>query len=102
MRVGVLTVVIQLHAIASIKDKRKIVKSLLERLGSRFNCSAAELDAHDSKLAARLGIAVISNDGAFLNRQLDGIADFIRQDGRFFVGRIDREVFTAGDETPLF
>lgn len=102
MRVGLLTVVIQLHAIASIKDKRKIVKSLLERLRSRFNCSAIEVDAHDRKLVARLGVAVISNDGAFLNQQIDAIAEFIRQDGRFYVGRIDREVFTAGDDSPLF
>jgi len=101
MTVGLLSIVIHLHAIASLKDKRKIVKSVVERLRSRFNCSAAEIEAQDSKLVARLGVAVVANDGAFIHRQLDLIAAFIQQDGRFYVGRIHRELFTFEDDFPL-
>jgi uncharacterized protein YlxP (DUF503 family) len=101
MSVGLLSIVIQLHAIASLKDKRKIVKSVVERLRSRFNCSAAELDAQDSKLVARLGVAVIANEGGFVNRQLDTIIAFIQQDGRFYVGRVHREIFSSDDDFPL-
>ncbi len=93
--IGTLTIQINLHAIASLKDKRKIVKSVLERLHSRFHCAAAEIDAQDSKLIARIGVAVVSNEGSHLNRQLDLIAEFVRQDARFFVGRIQREIFSA-------
>jgi uncharacterized protein YlxP (DUF503 family) len=97
MIVGTLLIQINLHAIASLKDKRRIVKSVIERLRSRFHCSAAEIDAQDSKLVARVGVARVSNNGNVLNRQLDLIADFIRQDGRFFVGRMERELFPVDD-----
>lgn len=101
MYVGLLTVILQLPAIGSLKDKRKIVKSVLERLRSRFNCSAAELDGQDSRLVARLGVAVVSGDDVFVQQQLDTILTFVRQDGRFFLGRVERQVFSAGDELPL-
>ncbi len=101
MQVGVLTITIHLHAIASLKDKRKIIKSLLERLRSRFNCAAAEIEGQDSKQIARVGLAVVSNDARMVNRQLDLIADFVHQDGRFAVVRIGREIFGANDDYPL-
>lgn len=101
MQVGLLTITIHLHAIGSLKDKRKIVKSLIERLRSRFNCATAEIEAQDSKLIARIGLAVVSNDGHLVNRQLDLIAEYVRQDGRFLVGRISREIFAVNDDYPL-
>ncbi len=101
MQVGLLTITIHLHAIASLKDKRRIVKSLVERLRSRFHCAAAEIDAQNSKLIAQIGLAVVSNDGHLVNRQLDLIADFVRQDGRFVVSRMGREIFAANDDYPL-
>ena len=101
MQVGLLTITIHLHAIASLKDKRKIAKSLIERLRSRFNCAVAEIDAQDSKRIARIGLAVVSNGSRLVNRQLDLIADFVRQDGRFVVARMEREIFAANDDYPL-
>lgn len=99
MVVGTLLIQINLHAIASLKDKRKIVKSLIERLRSRFHCAAGEIEAQDSKLVARIGVAVVSNDSVLVARQLDLITDFVHQDGRFFVGRIQHEVFSVhGDD----
>jgi hypothetical protein len=101
MQIGILAISLNLHAIASLKDKRKIVKSVIERLGSRFHCAAAEIDAQDSKLVARIGVAVVGNDRLFLNRQLDVIADFVRQDGRFYLGPIHRELFSSDEDAPL-
>jgi len=98
MIVGLLTVHIHLQGIGSLKDKRRIIKSLVERLRSRFNVSAAEIAAQDSKQMAVAGVAVISNDGAHLNEQLDKIAAFIVNDGRFYVSRIGRETFTSDDD----
>ncbi len=95
MIVGTLLIHINLHAIASLKDKRKIVKSVIERLRSRFHCAAAEIEAQDSKLIAKIGVAIVSNDSVFMTRQLDLIADFVRRDGRFFVGRIHRDICSS-------
>jgi uncharacterized protein YlxP (DUF503 family) len=40
-----------------------------------------------------VGIAVVSNDTRFVNQQLDKIIDFMRNDGRFSLGNIERETF---------
>jgi uncharacterized protein len=93
MIVGVLTTQLHLHGINSLKEKRSIVKSLIGRLKSRFNISISEVDHQDEKTSAVVGIAVISNDTRFINQQFDSIIDFMRGDGRFYLGKIERETF---------
>ena len=98
MLVGLLTIHIHLQGIDSLKGKRKIVKSFIERLRSRFNASVSEVAAQDSKQLAVAGIAVVSNSGSHLDEQLDKITNFIVNDGRFYVGKINRETFTSDDD----
>lgn len=100
MLVGVLTIQIHLHAVFSLKDKRRIIKSLVERLRSRFNASVSEIAAQDSKQLAVVGISVVSGNGSHLDEQLDKIVSFILNDGRFVTGRIQRETFTADHDLP--
>ena len=95
MIVGMLTIQIHLHGIGSLKDKRRIVKSLIGRLKSRFNFSVSEVDSHDNNALAVIGLAAVSNDNVFINKQLDTAINFIQGDGRFYVGQIDREIFSS-------
>jgi uncharacterized protein YlxP (DUF503 family) len=93
MIVGVMTAHLTLHGITSLKGKRSIVKSLIGRLKSRFNISISEVDYQDSKNTAVLGIAVVSNEARFIDQQFDSILDFMRNDGRFYLGQVERETF---------
>ena len=93
MIVGVMTAQLHLQGITSLKEKRSIVKSLIGRLKSRFNISISEVDHQDEKTSAVLGIAVVSNDTRFINQQFDSILDFMRGDGRFYLGTVERETF---------
>ena len=93
MIVGVMTAQLYLHGVTSLKDKRKIVKSLIERLKNRFNISVSEVDHNDIKTSAIIAIAVVSNNARFVNQQLDKILDFLRNDGRFALGPVERETF---------
>ena len=102
MVIGLLTIHIHLQGIDSLKGKRKIIKSLVERLQNRFNISVSQIAAQDSKQLAVIGVAVISNDGGHLNEQLDKIIRFVANDSRFYVGKIDREIFTSNTETRLY
>ena len=95
MLVGTLTIQIHLHGIGSLKDKRKTIKSLIGRLKSRFNFSIAEVNANDNKSLAVIGLAVVSNEHTFIEKQLDTVLNFINADGRFYTGRIDREIFSS-------
>ena len=94
MLVGTMTAQIYMHGIASLKEKRGIVKSLIGRLQSRFNISVSEVDQQDSRSSAVIGIAVVSNDARFINQQLDAVLNFMRNDGRFYLGQVDRETFS--------
>ena len=53
----------------SLKDKRSQIKSLKDRLSSRFNASIAEIDALDNWQQAVMGICMISNDKSYLDKQ---------------------------------
>jgi uncharacterized protein len=92
MFTGLMTVQMHLHGLNSLKDKRSIVKSLIERLRGRFNVSVAEVGQNDSRSGAVIGIAVVSNEKTHAAQQLDVIERFVRGDGRFGVGEVEREV----------
>ncbi len=93
MIVGVLKAQMHLHGITSLKQKRSIVKSVIGRLKSRFNISIAEVDHNDNKTSAVLAVAIVSNDTQFIDKQLDAIITFMQNDGRFYLGQIERETF---------
>ncbi|MFA5784398.1 MAG: DUF503 domain-containing protein [Phycisphaerae bacterium] len=93
MLVGVMKIQLYLHGVVSLKEKRSIVKSAIERLKSRFNISFSEVDHNDIKTSAIIAIAIVSNDTRFINQQLDKILDFMRNDPRFTLGPVERETF---------
>lgn len=93
MVVGVMTAQLSMQGITSLKGKRSIVKSLIGRLKSRFNISISEVDHQDSKASAIIGIAIVSNDAQFIDKQFDSIIRFMRNDGRFYLGQVERETF---------
>jgi len=78
MVVGVLKVRLGVFEALSLKDKRRAIKSLKDRLGTRHNVSIAEIGDHDQRQAATLGLAMISNDARFVESALSRIVDEIR------------------------
>jgi len=89
-----MTAHLSLHGITSLKGKRSIVKSVIGRLKSRFNISISEVDHQDSKTIAVIGISIVGNESRFINQQFDSILDFMRNDGRFYLGQVERETFS--------
>lgn len=77
MVVGLLTITVAIPGANSLKDKRQVVKSLLENVRNKFNVSAAEVDDNDTWRRATLGVACISNDQGMANRILDKVEDYI-------------------------
>jgi len=60
MNVGLCILEIHLSSAQSLKDKRRVLKGLKDRLRSRFNVSVAEIDHQDLWQRATLGIVSIS------------------------------------------
>jgi uncharacterized protein YlxP (DUF503 family) len=57
--------IFEMPDIGSIKDKRRIVKSIKDKLERRFHLSAAEVDLQDSLAFAQIGGALVSNSRTF-------------------------------------
>lgn len=77
MVVGVLRVRLAVFEALSLKDKRRVTRSLKDRL-SRHNVSVAEVDDLDHRQAATLAVAMISNDPQFVESALSRMLDEIR------------------------
>jgi len=78
--IGALKVRMQIQGAHSLKEKRKVLKSIKDRL-SHMGASVAEVDDLDKWQAATLGLAVVSNDAGFVNSMLDKIMNtFFNQD----------------------
>lgn len=60
----------------SLKDKRRVVKSLKTLLHNRYNCSIAEIDFHDLWGRTRLAACVVSGDSRHANEELNEIVRF--------------------------
>lgn len=70
MVIGVITWEIQIFDARSLKEKRKVVKSLKERLQSRFNLSVAETDYQDSWQRAELTAAIVATTKPYADKVL--------------------------------
>jgi len=89
MTVGVLRMSLRIPS-RTLKEKRAIVRPVVERLRSRFNASVAEIDALDAVGLAVIAAAVISNDPRHADEQLQAIAAAI-QDWRLDAELVDLE-----------
>jgi len=74
----------------SLKDKRMAVKSVLERVKRRYNVSAVECGHQDKWQLAKLGFAIASISQTAARDQLERIIDFLYQDERIEVIKIDK------------
>ncbi len=93
MHIGTLTVVLYLHAAESLKDKRQVVKSLIETTRQKFNISIAEVDDLDKWRKATLGIAFVSNDKSYVNQVLDKVVNTLESNPAVEVGEVELELF---------
>jgi len=77
MTIGIVEISFITHGCFSLKEKRSIVKRLIERTRSRFNAAIAEVDFLDSCQRGKIGACVVSNDSRHANSLLDQIVDFM-------------------------
>jgi uncharacterized protein YlxP (DUF503 family) len=92
MTVSMLQFRLELEGVESIKDKRRIVSSLKEKLQLRFRLSVAEVDLQDSLRQARIGAALVSNSRRFGESVLHKALAFVERQAP---GRLaDAEIFT--------
>jgi uncharacterized protein YlxP (DUF503 family) len=65
MIVSMIQLIFEIPDVDNIKEKRRIIRSLREKLQRRFHMSAAEVDLQDSLSFAQIGGALVSNSRSF-------------------------------------
>ncbi len=77
MIVGIARLELHLPENHSLKGKRKVIKSLMGQVSSRFNVAVSEVDKHDVWQRAEIGISAVGNNQSVINSVLDKVLDFI-------------------------
>ncbi len=78
MVVGIRSWELALAGCQSLKDKRRVLKSLKDRLHNRFNVSDAEVDHQDSWQRAALACSVVSTERRHAEEVLASCENLIR------------------------
>ena len=78
MVVGVLQVELSVPDAFSLKDKRRVIKSIKDRIAHAHNVSIAEVGALDEHRRSILGMAMVSNDSRYVEGGLSKLIDFVR------------------------
>jgi hypothetical protein len=108
MVVAVLQFEVLVRGSESLKDKRRVVKAIKDRLHREHLVSVAEVGAHDSLARGVMGLALVATDGKRAGQVLDQITAKLRScfggTVLFDLGDTSREILhgqgggSAGDE----
>jgi uncharacterized protein YlxP (DUF503 family) len=79
MTVGVLQLELDISDSFSLKDKRRVVKSLKDRIAHGHNVSIAEVDALDEHRRSVLAVAMVGNDARYIEGALRKLVDYVSQ-----------------------
>ena len=91
MNVGLCTITLRIPGSHSLKDKRRIVRSLCSRVRNRFNAAVAEVGDNESWQLATLGVATVSNDARHASEMVRSVVTYI-EDSRLDVEVVDLHV----------
>lgn len=93
MHIGVCKIKLYLPESQSLKEKRRILKSLIARLKNRFNIAVAEIEALDMHQSAVIGAVSIANEVKFVNQVLSQSIKFIEGNSSIVLVDYETEFF---------
>ncbi len=79
MYVASCTIKLNLNGVHSLKDKRRILKSILARVTRQFNLAAAEVDCQDVWQTAVIALVSVGNDAGYLHGMMEKAVAWIEQ-----------------------
>jgi uncharacterized protein len=91
MVIGICTLQLIIEGSNSLKDKRQVIKSILDRVRDKFNVSAAEVDDLDSWRRATLGFACVSKDQVFVDQVLQKALALVESNPQVEVADVQME-----------
>ena len=92
MIVGISSFELHLPASRSLKDKRRVVKSLVDRIHQRFRVSVAETDFHDLHQRAEISLAAVTNREGEMENLMEEIRSLVENQPEAFLTRWDPQI----------
>jgi uncharacterized protein YlxP (DUF503 family) len=77
MVVGTLIIEFRLHDNRSLKGKRKVVRSMVDKVKHKFNVAVAEIGSNDKWQKIELGISTVGNDRRHIDSSLNNILTYL-------------------------
>jgi len=99
MVVGVLQFELHIHGAESLKDKRRVVRSLKDRLHREHQVSVSEVASQDNPAVARLALALAAPDATRAAAVLDQVSTKLRTLLDAELGAIERSLLDRTDLT---
>lgn len=84
--------------VGNLKEKRALVRPVVERLKARYPLTVARLDGLDAHDWEVIGVATLSNDYGWVEETLRMAADFIAREGQYRVVSESTEITVLGAE----
>ncbi len=95
MNIGAARITLRISHSHSLKDKRRVVNSLRQRVRSKFNVGIAEVELNDAWQTLTLGIVCVSNSAVHAAQMVDRVIEFIESE-RPDAEMVDCEVDIVG------
>ena len=92
MIVGTLSIAIRLPGAKTLKDKRRVVRSMVEVMRRKFGVSAAEVDDLTLTGNATIGIAFVSSSKTQVEKTLQAVCEFVESNPEVEVYDICQDV----------
>ena len=95
MIVGVVNFELHLPESRSLKDKRRVIKSLIDRIFQRYRVSIAETGFHELHQRAEISIAVVTQKEADLQKMMEHIRDLLDSVPEAYLTRWEPQLLEA-------
>ncbi len=93
MIIGSLSLELDVLEAFSLKDKRRVLKSLKDRLKNKFNISVAEIGHKNVWNRALIAVVNVSDETSHVDKQLSEVVNFIEQIHNVSIIKMHREIF---------
>ncbi|MCJ7806759.1 MAG: DUF503 domain-containing protein [Clostridia bacterium] len=90
-RVAICLLELHIPGATSLKAKRRVIKSLIQRLRNRFNVSVTEIGNQDLWQRAELGLAVVCHNGAGADSIIETLITYVEQESNIEIIGLRRE-----------
>lgn len=83
MVIGLCIVELLIGEAGSLKDKRRILKSMMDRVKAHYNVSIAEIDNHDIWQRSTVAFACVANERKHTFQVLNSVVKFFEKQGEY-------------------